>query len=158
MRAVQTTALLVSLLGLVAVGAVGAAPRGWEVSDTARVRPPKVVTAARHYAFPLRVSKNGRYLVDRRGVPFMIVGDSPQALLGNLSVQDAGPYTAGRKAAGFDALWVNLLCATYTGCRSDGSTFDGIAPFKRAGDLSTPNPAYFNRAAAILRLAQRAGM
>jgi hypothetical protein len=53
---------------------------------------------------------------------------------------------------------VNLLCATYTGCRSDGSTFDGIAPFRRAGDLSTPNPAYFNRAAAMLRLAQRAGM
>ena len=158
MRAVQTTALLVSLLGLVAVGAVGASPRGWEFSDTARVRPPKVVTAARHYAFPLHVSKNGRYLVDRRGVPFMIVGDSPQALIGNLSVKAAAGYIANRRAAGFDALWVNLLCATYTGCRSDGSTYDGIAPFTRKGDLSTPNPAYFTRAATILRLARQAGM
>ena len=154
----QTTALLVSLSGLVAVGAAGASPRGWEFAAATQVPPPKVVTAARHYAFPLRVSKNGRYLVDRRGVPFMIVGDSPQALIGNLSVKDAAAYIADRRAAGFDALWVNLLCTTYTGCRSDGSTYDGIAPFMRKGDLSTPNPAYFSRAAAILRLARRAGM
>ena len=157
-RTARTAALLLSLLGLIAVGAAGASPRGWELDAATRVSPPKVVTAARHYAFPLHVSKNHRYLVDRRGVPFMIVGDSPQALIGNLSVKAAAAYIANRKAAGFDALWVNLLCRAYTGCRSDGSTFDGIAPFTRPGDLSTPNPAYFNRAAAILRLAQRAGM
>jgi Protein of unknown function (DUF4038)/Putative collagen-binding domain of a collagenase len=155
---VQTTALLVSLSGLVAVGAAGASPRGWEFAAATQVPPPKVVTTALHYVFPLHVSKDHRYLVDRRGVPFMIVGDSPQALIGNLSVKDAAAYIADRKAAGFDALWVNLLCTTYTGCRSDGSTFDGIAPFIRRGDLSTANPAYFARAAAILRLAQRAGM
>jgi hypothetical protein len=155
---VPTTALLVSLLGLVTLGVAGGSPRGWELDATNGVRPPKVLTAGRHYVFPLRVSKNHRNLVDRRGAPFMIIGDSPQALIGNLSAKAAAAYIANRKAAGFDALWVNLLCATYTGCRSDGSTFDGIAPFRRAGDLSTPNPAYFNRAAAMLRLAQRAGM
>ncbi len=157
-RTARTAALLLSLLGLVAVGAAGASPRGWELDATTRVTPPKVVTAARHYAFPLHVSKNHRYLVDRHGVPFMIVGDSPQALIGNLSVKSAAAFIANRKAAGFDALWVNLLCTSYTGCRSDGSTFDGIAPFTHKGDLSTPNPAYFDRAAAILRLAQKAGM
>ena len=73
----------------------------------------------------------------------MIVGDSPQALIGNLSVADAAFYIADRKAAGFNALWVDLLCATYTGCRADGKTFDGIAPFTTPGDLSTPDPAYF---------------
>ena len=154
----RTAALLVSLLGLVAVGAAGGSPLGPELDTTARVTPPKVVTATRHYVFPLHVSKNHRYLVDRRGMPFMIVGDSPQALIGNLSVKAAAAYIANRRAAGFDALWVNLLCTKYTGCRSDGTTFDGIAPFTREGDLSTPNPSYFNRAAAILRLAQRAGM
>lgn len=153
-----TSALLVSLFALVAVGVAGAAPRDSELDWAVSVKPPKVVTASRHYAFPLHVSENHRYLVDRRGVPFMIVGDSPQSLIGNLSVKDAAAYIADRKAAGFDALWVNLVCTTYTGCRADGSTFDGIAPFKRKGDLSTPNPAYFNRAAAILRLAQRADL
>ena len=112
----------------------------------------------RRYVFPLAVSANRRYLVDQRKRPFLIVGDSPQALIGNLSVSDAAAYIANRKRAGFNALWVDLLCETYTGCRDDGTTSDGIAPFKRPGDLSTPNPAYFARADAILRLAEKAGM
>ena len=154
----RTSALLLSLFCLVAVGAAGASPRGWEFDSVASVSSPKVVPASRHYAFPLHVSKNHRYLVDRRGVPFMIVGDSPQAMIGNLSVKAAAAYIANRRTAGFDALWINLLCTTYTACRSDGSTYDGITPFTRQSDLSTPNPAYFTRAAAIIRLAQRAGM
>ena len=109
-------------------------------------------------AFPLKPSKNRRYLVDQHNSPFLVVGDSPQALIGNLSVQDAASFIADRKAAGFNALWVNLLCASYTGCRDDGTTFDGIAPFTTAGDLSTPNPAYFARADAIIRLAAKAGI
>ena len=43
-------------------------------------------------------------------------------------------------------MWINLLCDDYTGGRPDGTTYDGIAPFTRPGDLSTPNPAYFARA------------
>jgi hypothetical protein len=40
-------------------------------------------------AYPLKVSANNRYLVDENNVPFMIVGDSPQALIGNLSETEA---------------------------------------------------------------------
>src|SRR5206468_392169 len=96
--------------------------------------------------------------VDQHNRPFLIVGDSPQAMIGNLNVADAATYIANRKAAGFNALWVNLLCAKYTGCRSDGTTFDGIAPFTPPGDLSTPNPAYFARADEMIRLAASAGI
>jgi uncharacterized protein DUF4038 len=73
-------------------------------------------------------------------------------------VKEAAAYIANRRAAGFDALWVNLLCTKYTGCRSNGSTTGGIAPFTRAGDLSSPNPVYFDRAAAIIGLAEQAHM
>ena len=114
--------------------------------------------ASQRVAFPLKLSKNRRYLVDRRGVPFLMVGDSPQAMIGNLSIKEAAAFIANRRAAGFNALWVNLLCAKYTGCRDDGATFDGIKPFKTPGDLSTPNPTYFTRAAAIIRLAAKAGV
>jgi hypothetical protein len=122
--------------------------------------PPRVFArgAEHRYDFPLKPSSNRRYVVDQRNAPFMIVGDSPQALIGNLSVADAAFYIADRKAAGFNALWVDLLCTTYTGCRADGKTFDGVAPFTTPGDLSTPNPAYFTRADAIIRLAAKAGM
>jgi hypothetical protein len=123
------------------------------------VRTVPYATVARHrFVYPLKLSHNRRYLVDQRNVPFMIVGDAPQSVIGNLSVQEAAAYIADRRAGGFNALWINLLCAKYTGCRADGKTYDGIAPFTTPGDLSTPNPAYFARAAAILRLAARAGL
>ena len=108
--------------------------------------------------YPLKVSRNRRYLVDQRGKPFLIVGDSPQALIGNLSLKAAGAYLANREKAGFNSVWVNLLCTTYTGCRQDGATYDGIKPFLTPGDLATPNPAYFARADAMLRLAARHGI
>jgi hypothetical protein len=38
------------------------------------------------------VSVNGRYLIDQNNVPFMIVGDSPQALIGRVSVPNAEWY------------------------------------------------------------------
>jgi hypothetical protein len=105
--------------------------------------------------FPLKVGPTNRYLVDQRGRPFLIVGDSPQALTINASVADADHFLANREAAGFNAVWVNLLSATYTGGRPDGSTSDGIEPFHSTADLSTPNEAFFARVDAMLRNAQR---
>jgi hypothetical protein len=112
---------------------------------------------ARTVVYPLKVSPNRRHLVDQRNVPFMIVGDSPQSMIGNLSLEDAAHYLVNRKAAGFNALWVDVLCVRYTGCREDGTTFDGIEPFTIPGDLSTPNPAYFERVDSMIRLAAREG-
>ncbi len=40
-------------------------------------------------------------------------------------------------------------------CNSDGTTYDGIAPFTTPGDLSTPNPAYFDRAADMIAIAAK---
>jgi hypothetical protein len=152
--------VLACMLVLVALGASSASPSGQAAPWFANrpTAPPRVAAASRPYVFPLKVSANRRYLVDRHNTPFMIVGDSPQALIANLSPKDAAAYLRNRKAAGFDALWVHLLCATYTGCRSDGTTFDGIKPFTEDKDLARPNPAYFRRAATMLRLAQRAGI
>ena len=58
-----------------------------------------------------------------------MVGDSPQALIVNVSEAEAEMFFANRSAHGFNTLWVNLLCTTYTGGRPDGSTLDGILPF-----------------------------
>ena len=107
--------------------------------------------------FPLRVSADRRYLIDKRNVPFFVVGDSPQAMIGNLSVAEAKSFIADRKSSGFNTLWVSLLCRKLLGCRDDGSTFDGIEPFGN-GDLSAPNPSYFERAAQMIDLADQAGI
>jgi hypothetical protein len=109
-------------------------------------------------AYPLKVSANGRYLVDQNNAPFMIVGDSPHSLIVNLTEAQAEQYFADRSAKGFNAVWIEILCNTYTGGRSDGSTYDGIVPFTTPGDLSTPNSAYFARADDMINLAAKYGI
>jgi hypothetical protein len=108
--------------------------------------------------YPLKAGPTGRYLVDQRNRPFLIVGDSPQALVINASEAEADRFLSDRAAAGFNSVWVNLLSAEYTGGRPDGSTTDGIRPFRVDGDLSTPNAAYFARADAIIRGAAKHGI
>jgi hypothetical protein len=44
--------------------------------------------------FPLKASANGRYLVDQNNLPFQMIGDSPQAMIGNLSEDDAATFIA----------------------------------------------------------------
>jgi len=104
--------------------------------------------------FPLKVAPNGRYLVDQDGVPFLIAGESPQALIGKLRPETAAQYLDARRAQGFNALWINLLCGGYGDmCNADFATIDGIPPFLTPGDLATPNEAYFAFAESMLQLA-----
>jgi hypothetical protein len=109
-------------------------------------------------AYPLKTSANNRFLVDQRDVPFLMVGDSPQNLVANMSPADAATYMANRRKYGINALWVNLLCAFSNACNKDAATFDGIVPFIAPGDLSTPNPAYFERVDEMIKQAAANGM
>jgi hypothetical protein len=105
-------------------------------------------------AYPLKIGPTGRYLIDQLNAPFLIAGESPQAMMVNCSEADAELFFANRESHGFNAAWVNLICAKYTGGRPDGTTFDGIRPFHGEGfDLTAPNEPYFARADAILRIA-----
>ena len=106
--------------------------------------------------YPLKVSTNHRYLVDQKGVPFLMVGDTPQGLMGNVNEDDTESYFADREAHGFNTLnWVNAECAgTQQGWDAFSRTVDGIRPFTeflpggtdyRSYDLSKPNEEYFVR-------------
>jgi len=120
-------------------------------------------------AFPLKLSANRRYLVDQNNQPFLIVGDSPQGLLGRLTEAQAEQYFADRQAHGFNTLgWIDVACAgnDYP-ANKDGSTPDGIRPFMGylAGgtdythyDLTKPSQAYFTRLDHILNLAAKHGL
>jgi hypothetical protein len=101
---------------------------------------------------------SSRYLVDHGGTPFLITGDSPQSLFVNLSESQANAFFANRRKRGFNTLWINLLCADYSGGRADASTYDGIRPFTSDFDISTPNEAYFSRVDDMIRLAARRGI
>ena len=117
--------------------------------------------AVTNYKVPVYLvqkSANNRYLIDQNNIPFMIVGDSPHSLIGRMSKSDAQFYMANRQRYGINTLWVEHLCNNKTACNEDGTTFDGIAPFTTPGDISTPNPAYFQRVDDMLQLAAAHGI
>jgi hypothetical protein len=109
-------------------------------------------------AYPLKVGATNRYLVDQHNVPFLMVGDSPQTMIANLSETEAKTYIANREAYGINTLWINLLCNFSDGCNKNATTFDGVPPFIIANNLSTPNPIYFERADRMISIAADHGM
>ncbi len=120
-------------------------------------------------AYPIKVSANRRYLVDRNNIPFLIAGDSPQALIYRLSEAQAESYFADRQAHGFNtAGWIDVVCAGRDYPRNIyGATYDGIHPFTgfigggtdwTHYDLRKPNEAYFVRLDHIVELAAKHGI
>jgi hypothetical protein len=126
-------------------------------------------SVAQSAAYPLKLSANHRYLVDQNNKPFLIVGDSPQGLMGRLSEEDADRYFADREAHGFNtAGWMDVACAghDFPDDRA-GSTPDGILPFTgfvSGGtdythyDISKPNESYFARLDHMIQLAAKHGL
>jgi len=130
---------------------------------------PPIPSAARQPAYPLKLSANHRYLVDRNGEPFLIVGDTPQDLMSRLTEKEADRYFADREAHGFNTMgWIDVTCAgPDSPDDKDSRTIDGILPFTgyvpggtdyEHYDLSRPNEAYFTRLDHIVRLAEKHGI
>jgi len=128
-----------------------------------------VAKASATPAYPLRPSANGRYVVDSNNVPFLIIGDAPHSILAKLNNADADTYLADRGQRGFNALWIELLCDSYTfGYGNEGDTnygrdVNGNNPFTSTlsggyYDLTTPNEAYWSHVDYIVQQAAANGL
>jgi cell division septation protein DedD len=129
-----------------------------------------VAKAAATPAYPLHPSANGRYVVDSNNVPFLIIGDAPHSILAKLNNADARTYLAVRGNRGFNALWIELLCDSYTfgfgseGQANYGRDVNGNNPFTVTYggtgfyDLSTPNEAYWSHVDFIVQTAAANGL
>ena len=108
-------------------------------------------------AYPLKVSADGRSLVDQKGTPFFMVGDSPQTIMEQVSTNDLETYLTDRAGRGFNALWIYPVDnADQTGAPKN---YYGNVPFDGA-DFTNEDPAYWalvdyelNRVAAYGMLA-----
>ncbi len=125
--------------------------------------------AAAAPAYPLKPSANGRYVVDNNNVPFLIIGDAPHSILASLNDSDAVTYLTDREQTGFNALWIELLCDSYTGgVGNEGSPNYGHDvnrnnPFLSTltggyYDLTTPKPAYWSHVDYIVKTAAAHGL
>jgi len=114
------------------------------------------VSSAETSNLRLRLSDNRRYLVDQKGKPFLVVGDSPWSLIVQLDDRDIESYLRDRRNKGFSSIIVNLIEHKF--CTTPPKTRSGLAPFSTPGDLSTPNPAYFDFAHKVIERAGKYGM
>jgi len=137
--------------------------------------------------FPLHSAANGRYLVDRKGAPFLMIGDAPHSLIVNLDTADETTYLVNRGKNGFNSLWIELLCNSYTGGpgmeeqpsllerlrawtkhtdasqANYGHDINNNNPFTNTlpggyYDLSTPNPAYWSHVDWLAQTAATNGL
>jgi len=119
--------------------------------------------------YPLHPSANGRYMLDASNTPFLIIGDGPHTILAKLSNSDAVTYLTDRGQRGFNALWIELLCDSYTfgygteGTPNYGRDVNGNNPFTSTlsggyYDLTTPNEAYWSHVDYIVQQAAANGL
>lgn len=107
-------------------------------------QPGRDASASGATSFPLVVSPNKRYLVDRDGLPFLMIGDTAWSLIAELSQADAIFYLNDRESRGFNTLLVNLIEHKFTSHIPRWANAQGVEPFRNRNDFTTANAAYFD--------------
>jgi hypothetical protein len=88
--------------------------------------------------FPLKISPNGKHIVDSHGSPFLMVADVAWQMLRKLNYTEAIQYMDIRKSQSFNTFLVQLLPAL-----PNQKNYNKVAPFQD-NDLSKPNKAYLD--------------
>jgi hypothetical protein len=115
-----------------------------------------VATASRSHAdtaphYPLKLSSDGKYIVDQENRPFFINGDTAWSLIAQLSQSEAEIYLSDRARKGFNLIVVNLIEHKFAANAPANQA--GQAPFNVPGDFSSPNEQYFAHADWIIKKA-----
>lgn len=105
---------------------------------------------------PFRISENQRYLIDRRGTPFLLQGDAAWSIIANATKEDAAAYLENRHAKGFSAILVNLIEHKFA--KNAPKDVYGEAPFPDVHDFSVVNERYFEHADWVIRKAAENGL
>ncbi len=107
---------------------------------------------------PIRVSANGRYFVDRDGVPFFWLGDTAWPLFSQYSLAEAKQYLHNRAAKGFTVIQGVLAWGNGSGYETPqpGKNPTGHSLWKQSP--AEPDPVYFTHVDAILDEAERLGL
>jgi hypothetical protein len=108
--------------------------------------------AGNRVEFPLKVAEGRRHLVDARGRPFFVLGDTPW-FLQKLPIEDVRRILDDRLAKGFDTLFLEILDDSAMPSRDA----NGNVAFQPEKDITRPVEAYWRYADAVLEEAERRG-
>jgi hypothetical protein len=119
--------------------------------------PITATTAAASYqpVYPLMVSANGRYLVDKNNTPFFITGDQAWELVTELSDGDVNTYLSDRASRGYNVLWLGAADNLY----QSNPPYDsyGDKPFDGA-DFTNEDAAYWAHVDYVIQQAESFGI
>jgi chitodextrinase len=143
---VASTTYTYTVAAFDAAGNVSAASSPFVITTTAAASGP---------AYPLKVSNNGRYLVNQNNQPVFILGDTGWALITQLDNADAATYLADRASRGMNIISVAAADNIYqTNAPED---FYGNVPFDGA-DFTNFDSVYWAHVDSIVQLAQSYGI
>lgn len=98
--------------------------------------------------FPVHVEAGKRHLIDARGRPFFVHGDTPWSLIVQLNREQVDQYLEDRRAQGFNTILVNLIEHEFAEAPPNNEY--GQGPFEVPGDFSSPSDAYFDHAEYVV--------
>jgi chitodextrinase len=108
------------------------------------------------FVYPLRLSADGRSLMDQGSRPFFMNGDTAWSLMAQLSQQDVNDYLSDRQQKGYNLVLVNLIEHSFA--TSAPATISGVQPFTQRGNFNTPNEAYFAHTDWVINKAAEKGI
>lgn len=97
--------------------------------------------------FPLHISENRRYFVDKTNTPFLYNGDTGWQLFLKLTTEEAREYLSRRKQQGFNTIQTMIAFTP-----EDINRY-GEKPFHNNNDFSKPNEAYFDHIVEVIKIA-----
>jgi len=103
-------------------------------------------------AFPLKGGESRRYLVDARGKPFFVLGDTPW-FLQKLKLEDVRFVLDDRRRKGFNTLFLEILDDSAMPSRD---AYGNVA-FEPQTDITRPVEAYWRYADTVMEEATRRG-
>ncbi len=113
--------------------------------------------SAQEVSFPLKFSKNKRYLVDKNDTPFLIKEFSAWGMFQAISEQDEISFLDSLKDEGFNTVLVSIVSNASSQMGGNPPFWQGVSPFLVQWDFSTPNEVYFKHVDKVLKIAEQKG-
>jgi hypothetical protein len=104
------------------------------------------------FSQPVKVSENGRYLVDKEGKPFFYLGDTGWLLFNKLTREEAVQYLQNRVEKGFTVIQASIIMG-----KEDGLNAYGHKPLIN-NDPTRPNEKYFEHVDYVVDQAAALGL